>query len=96
MDVSSGDDSDEPVTIATTESTSTSTPNVSRSSQLTLEEKKRIEENIQALVREFERKRLEERIRKVANLMPTPSVQQTAVAPTDNKVVCKNKKKEYG
>ncbi|EYC44682.1 hypothetical protein Y032_0454g1745 [Ancylostoma ceylanicum] len=87
MDVSSGDESDEPATVTTTASTSTSATNASRSGQLTLEEKRRIEENIQALVREFERKRLEEKLRKVASIVPTPSVQQETVAPADDKSI---------
>lgn len=55
MEVSSGDE-DEPQAL--------------QNSRTTLEEKRRIEENIQALMKDFERKRLEEKARKAAEAPP--------------------------
>ncbi|KAK6730147.1 hypothetical protein RB195_006920 [Necator americanus] len=82
MDVSSGDDLDEPKNTIATLHASTATAQLSRNVQPTLEEKRRIEENIQALMREFERKRLEE---KILNVASTVNLKQQETATVESK-----------
>ncbi|KJH52976.1 SET domain protein [Dictyocaulus viviparus] len=68
MDVSSGDEADECNHIVDTHETVTLSQ-IEQKHQTTSEEKKRIEENIQALMKEFERKRFEEKVRRAAEVV---------------------------
>ncbi|KAJ1374406.1 hypothetical protein KIN20_037090 [Parelaphostrongylus tenuis] len=68
MEVSSGDESDN-CTDRAREQNSAVTFQTPEKSQPTLEEKKRIEENIEALMKDFERKRFEEKVRRAAEVV---------------------------
>ncbi|KAE9418717.1 hypothetical protein Angca_008857 [Angiostrongylus cantonensis] len=68
MEVSSGDESDD-YTDSARDHNSAVTSHMTQKPQPTLEEKTRIEENIQALMKEFERKRFEEKVRRAAEVV---------------------------